>query len=61
MVGSKQTELPDVVSFQACESIYVDVGPRLANSSQVLVKSIACRHTALGYLDSVEGFCIQEP
>ena len=35
--GSEQAELPGVVSFQACGPVYVSTGPRLANSSQVLV------------------------
>lgn len=55
-VGSKQTELPIVVSFQACGSVYVGTDPRLANSSQVLVKSIVFRCIPLGYQDTVEGF-----
>lgn len=47
-VGSEQTKLPSVVSFQARWLVYVGTGPRLTNSSQVMVISSACGCISLG-------------
>ena len=43
--GSKQTERTGIVVFWVYELIYVDKGPKLVSSIQVLVVSFACTHS----------------